>query len=1000
METAELPAPRPSTVVERHGSAAVTARRALLEQLSGGPARKISRIGGDQSMPSPMSVEEAYAFDAFRLVPARRLLFEGEKALSLGGRAYELLAALVANAGSVLSKEDLLARAWPDVFVQDGSLRVQIASLRKILRDGVDGRRYIVNDAGRGYCFVAPVRSERSVDRTAGVRDPCPTDNLPTAITRVVGRQVPVERLTAELLQHRFVTIAGPGGIGKTTVALMVAAAMRRSCPDGAWFVDLASIGSPVFVASVVASTLGLAVKSNDPVPDLIAFLRSKQLLIVLDNCEHVIEAAAVLAETILSRASKIRILATSRLPLKAKGERVHLLGPLDVPPKDADLTADSAMRFSAVQLFVDRAEAAIEFFELRDRDVLAVGEICRRLDGMALAIELATARVGTLGVAGVAAELNNRFELLSEGLRTAPPRHRTLLAVFDWSYQLLPAREQHVFRCLSVLAGGFTLEAAQAVAWTAAISRAQIAGILASLVVTSLVTVNAPSGTATYRLLESARAYGHERLLASGEHEAVSLLHAEFCLNRLEDANSRSAGWSSAEWAIAYRKQLDDVRLALDWSSRKEEWLLRDALTIAAVPLLTHLSLDEECRARVQAALIERPVQLTLDEATAMQLYAALGMSLLYTRGSGPDATAAWGDCLAAAEPAGNIDYQLRAIRGLWTASFNAGDIHEVERLTERFERVAGPTPLLEDELLHERMRGMEMFYHGKLGKARKHLQRIYDEYSKETRGSDVLRFQFDQTVMACVNLSKVLWLQGFADQAKSMARRSLDIARNVNHELSLTYALAMIACRVSILTGDFAAADDQINELLQRADLDRSAPWKYFAQCWRGASLSRQGDAEAAVGLLSESLLSIPEGSFGAQHTRFLGELAYARARAGQLGGAMDDIQRALAICERLDETWYMSELLRLQGEIMVIGGSPASIVSHRFNKARELAGRQGALSLELRAATSLVRFGALGSNHSDLIALREVYGRFVEGFDTADLVDAKKLLDDADV
>ncbi|BDA84220.1 hypothetical protein Sa4125_17620 [Aureimonas sp. SA4125] len=386
------------------------------------------------------------------MFPSRRLLVEGGEPVPLGGRAFDILSALVRGAGGVVSKEDLLARAWPDVIVQEGSLRVQIASLRKLLGDGKDGRRFIINNAGRGYSFAAPVSVQlQGGRRDAGELPGTDGNELPTVLVRIFGRETFIEHLTAELPDRRLITIVGPGGIGKTTVALTASAALRRNRKDGAWFVDLSSIVDPALVPGVVASSLGLPVISSDPVPAIIAFLRDKQLLLLLDNCEQVIEAAATLSEAILSRAPQVQILATSREPLGAKGERVHPLGPLDVPPEGSALTAADAMSFSAVQLFVDRTNAALGSYELRDEDVQAVGEICRRLDGMALAIELATARVGTFGIRGVATELDDRFRLLSTGLRTAPPRHRTLNAVFDWSYQLLSPASQLVFRRLSV---------------------------------------------------------------------------------------------------------------------------------------------------------------------------------------------------------------------------------------------------------------------------------------------------------------------------------------------------------------------------------------------------------------------------------------------------------------------------------------------------------------------------------------------------------------------
>ena len=464
-------------------------------------------------------VEEVFAFGDFQIFPSRRLLLEGGNRLAIGSRAFDILTALVRAAGSVVTKQELVTQAWPGVFVQDGSLRVQINGLRKLLRDGMDDRRFIVNDAGRGYSLAAPVAVRVESNSKIIGRPPCfLPDNLPNIVTQVFGRDASIQTLAVEMPKHRFITIVGPGGIGKTTLAVLAASTMRNAYGDGALFVDLAPINDPDLVPSVLASALGLAVKSEDPVPDLIGFLRDKHLLVVLDNCEHVIGAAATLVDVILSRTAQVQILATSREPLCARGERVHHLDPLETPAENQILGAEDAMRFSAVQLFVDRTDAALGGFKLCDADVSTVVGVCRRLDGMALAIELATARVGTLGVSGIAAGLENRFQLLSKGLRTAPQRHRTLYAVFDWSYQLLKPAEQRVFRRLSVLAGRFSIEAAIAIAADGETSANDVDENVATLVAATLLTAEVTGQTATYRLLDSARAYGREKLSELGE--------------------------------------------------------------------------------------------------------------------------------------------------------------------------------------------------------------------------------------------------------------------------------------------------------------------------------------------------------------------------------------------------------------------------------------------------------------------------------------------------
>lgn len=920
---------------------------------------------------------------------------DGDQQLPLGGRALAVLEVLVHRAGSTVPKDDLLAAAWPDVTVQEGSLRVQIALLRKALADGENGRRLIVNDAGRGYSLAVPVDRRHAGEAVWLSRSSmAPADNLPAVLTRVVGREGPISQIETDLSRARLVSVVGPGGIGKTTVALSAAAVMRSQYKDGVWFVDLAPVADPALVSSVVASSLGLSVTPGDPAPDLISFLRDKQLLLLFDNCEHVIDVTATLAEAILSRAPKVQILATSREPLRAHGERVHHLGPLEIPPDSADLEAEAVSRFASVQLFLDRMNAAIGDHLVSNGELLAVAQICRRLDGIALAIELAAGQVDTLGIAGIAAELDDRFDLLSRGLRTATPRHRTLSAVYDWSYLLLTPGSQAVFRRLSVFAGVFSLDAARAVAADGLVGLDDVTGHVAKLVAASLVVADVTNEPVCYRLLETSRAYGQSRLAECGETDATRRRHAEFYLQHFEKARVQAAGWPSARWVQTYKPQLDNLRVALDWTGAVGDWTLRDRLTLAAVPLLTHLSLNWECRTRVNAALTERPVGVLPDDRCEMELLSALGMSLLFTYGG---AEPVWTRCLAAAERLGDTDQQLRALKALWTLAFSSANRHAAAPLAARFKAVAGPSPHFENRLMLERMLSMDLFYSGRLVEAAPIFRSIYDAYATGTRGTDVLRFQFDQTVMAAVNLSVVTWLRGFPDQAMAMARQALAVAETVDHDLSRTYALSYSACRIAIANGDYASAETWLGQLSEQADRDQSSHWGLFVQLWKGTLLNRRGDPRSAARYLSAALQSIPQGSMALHQTLFLGEHAHAIAQLGDHAGAAAEIQEAIVVCDRLDEKWCYAELLRLQGDIALLSGDARRepFARETYSQALAFAAGQGALSFELRAATCLARLD-VGNAAGHFTRLQQTYARFTEGFDTPDLVDARRILE----
>ncbi len=409
--------------------------------------------------------DQVISFGPFRLFAARRSIERAGAPVHVGGRALEILIALVEQAGKVVSKQDLMARVWPSATVDEGSLRVHVAALRKMLGDGEAGARYVTTLTGQGYCFVAPVTRSRSPGPSV-VQGAAPDHpgNLPARLSRMVGRDEIVREISEQLKTERFVTVAGPGGIGKTTVAVSVGNELLAEFAGAVHFFDLGPLNDALLVPSSAASTLGLLVQSSDPTPGLIAFLRDKRMLLILDSCEHVIDAAAALAERIFEQAPRVHILVTSRESLRVEGEHVHRLPALASPPDVAGLTAAQALCFPAVQLFVERAFAGGGSFELSDNDAPIVGEICRRLDGIALAIELAAGRANACSVQETMALLNDRFKLLWQGRRTALPRHQTLSAALDWSYDLLSEVERRVLNRLSVFAGLFALEAARSV--------------------------------------------------------------------------------------------------------------------------------------------------------------------------------------------------------------------------------------------------------------------------------------------------------------------------------------------------------------------------------------------------------------------------------------------------------------------------------------------------------------------------------------------------------
>jgi predicted ATPase/DNA-binding winged helix-turn-helix (wHTH) protein len=510
---------------------------------------------------STSSLNEVVSFGPYRLDPVRHVLREGDKTLRLGSRALEILIMLVERAGEIVTKSELLSRVWPKCVVQEATLRVHIAALRKALGEDEGGVRYVENYSGRGYRFVGHVvrtyaapwsgsaDSCESVPFKTPVGSPC-TGNLPAPLDTMVDRTQAINMLAARIPLRRFVTIVGPGGMGKTTVALALAAKLLCIYQHGVVFVDLAALEKPAMVTRALAVALGLEPVDDDPAPTILAYLKHRSMLILLDNCEHVVEAAAGLAETVLRGAPKVHLLATSREPLRAGSEYVHRLQPLETPVSNTMLTCTEAMAFPAIKLFVERAFAGLDTFELQDADIPFVVEICRRLDGNPLAIELAAARVDLFGLRGLSARLGDCLQLLTRGRRTAVRRHQSLRASLDWSYGLLSPLEQVILRRLGIFPGSFDIEAANAVVSEDHRSARDIFDGLTNLVSKSLLTVDVTGAAALYRLLETTRAYALERLNESDEAARVEQLHVQVLSNVRR--TRAAADDFMPQWAVA----------------------------------------------------------------------------------------------------------------------------------------------------------------------------------------------------------------------------------------------------------------------------------------------------------------------------------------------------------------------------------------------------------------------------------------------------------------
>ncbi len=478
--------------------------------------------------------------------------------MTLGSRAFDLLVALAERPGELIAKDELLATVWPGVVVEENNLQVQVSTLRKIL-----GPDALATIPGRGYRFRLPVTDADAPAAPIGVNrmaiEASPEvalsnarTNLPSRLPGLYGRADDIAAIAALLREHPVVTITGAGGIGKTRVAQAVAMqlATERAAdyPDGVWWVDLAALTDGALVPSAVAQAMGARLAGDRPSVDgLRSQLAGLRTLLVIDNCEHLADPVAALVDAVTGGAPRVSILATSQETLKAADEHVYRLGALGIP---ATTASEIAHPSGAVELFAARARAVYPHFALTTANLPAVIEICRRLDGIPLAIELAVARLPLLGVEGLRARLNDRFNLLTGGARVVLRRHQTLRATLEWSHALLTPDEQTVFRRLGVFAGGFTLEAAQYVACDDRIDPWIVLDHLGALVDKSLVLAEGDP-IPRYRMLETARAYALERLAEADETQAMLRRHAQGLVALLEPFESDDWSWRATSSSV-----------------------------------------------------------------------------------------------------------------------------------------------------------------------------------------------------------------------------------------------------------------------------------------------------------------------------------------------------------------------------------------------------------------------------------------------------------------
>jgi predicted ATPase/DNA-binding winged helix-turn-helix (wHTH) protein len=856
-------------------------------------------------------------FGPFELSSKERVLRREGEVLPLGSRALDILIYLAGRPGEVIAKQELIDHVWPDVTVEDGSIRVHVAAIRKALGDGQFGNRYIANIKGRGYSFVGNVVS-RAGGMESGNARLRQQGRLPVRPIMMIGREMVVSEVSDKLREERFVTLLGPGGIGKTTIALAVGDAVAEAFGGKVHFVDLGSLTDPRHVTWAIATSLGLALKSRDPGLELVDLVRSQKLLIILDSCEFVIETVALLAEQLYRETEQVYLLTTSRESLKVEGEHCHRVLPLDVPPDGSEPTANAVLRYPAVQLFARRVAARAGRVVLTDEEAPFVAELCRKLDGLPLAIELAAGQVAALGLKNTIARLVSRLELLRLSHRTAVPRHRTLKATLDWSYDLLSDAERIVLRRIAPFVGHFTLEGARHVAGEIGAGADEIFDAIAGLVEKSLIATRIDEAQAQYRLLDTTRSYALEKLEEHAEVDPISLRHAEYIVQQLESQKETLSVLPRAARVAAYSWQLSNVRSALEWSfgsHGNDEIATR--LAAASTRLFMELALLIEWQAWAEQAI----ARLRDQHRNARQ----------------------------------DLVHEILLLNGLFMYSSWTTDIHRTLDVAARSQEVALKTEDPDDMANAESMLGFANHLAGNHLVAQRHFEAglRYSASGSRLRAGHHL---YDATSDLLVGMARSLLYRGLLDQSQEYARLAIEGAKKYDHPATLCRILIVIL-PVYLALDDWQRSEQCIAQLTDLSAAHSLKPYQAIAAGMRGRWLLLQSNIRDGVALLKRASEEFEAEGGEMLNMDFVSDLGAGLAASGQYEEALTLVGNALDVQERGGKLLNAPALMRVKGLILASRSAEdypeaeASLLS-----AIDWAKRQSAGLFELMAATDL--------------------------------------------
>lgn len=935
----------------------------------------------------------SFAFGPFVLVPGQQLLLEFGTPVRIGGRAFDILTVLVSCAGEVVTKNDLLARVWPTTVVEDGNLKVNMATLRRILGEVPDAPRYIATVVGRGYRFIAPVQAVASSGPVSATGPTSPVGyRLPSAATRIVGRADAIQAVCRALEASRLVSLVGPGGIGKTTVAMAVAQQVEDAGDTAVTFVDLARVASDEFVATSLAAALGVHAGGVDSLQAVVAILAGRDALLVLDTCEHVLGAACRVCEVLLATATNVRILTTTRQVLHLHGEHVEWLEPLEVPPFDDQANASDVLRFTAPQLLAQRVFEKTGY-RILDSDAPAVAEICRRLDGAPLSIELVSSRFAGRSAAAVLDELDDRFRTLRRDLPGGPLRQQTLLATLEWSYALLTTNEAALLRALSIFAGSFDMDSAVAAVAHTGLSLVDTYDAVSQLHAKTMIGLDQTSGHLRYRLLDTTRTFAGSLLEDQGELAAVSASHARLQLEILQHAGANRSAMPAGKWQATYGGLADDLRKAVDWALyRGGDPLLGIRLVAAGLPLWQELSLGEESRRNCEKAVAELGRIGLADSRLELKLIMGLGSA--HNTGLAANADKAIGllqTAIGLARDAGDARAECRVLSALVTYQLLPGYERAVPETLEAMRQAAlraqDRSAVWEQELRVAEWKSLNC----DIPDAIVQLKRLRAEMRDASLDSAKGFFIAYQRTKLDVHLAALLWLTGRPGEAISLAEEAARAAMEIPHGSTLAYCLVHGIIWTMNESHYYTRARYYAELLKVTIYRHGMADWIPIANCYGEAITALSGAGSDPAALLA-AFNDLRKGMFHLGHHSYFATLIKAMIATGQ----MEDATLAVALVfEQGVQRWMLPEFLRLRAATERAAGRDGDAKATLI-EALGVADEIACLSWKLRSALDLARLlKDQGRNAEARKILAPVYARFSDGFDTGDLRQSRELL-----